>query len=360
MVARGAGMESKTKRFFSRGRIVALFVSLGFTASVSHAEVNARDASYSVSWVDARSSGFLEVKRIYRCRSLANGIFGFGWCSPWEASLRRAPQGATIIRDCEASAEIRFPRAPASAPLARSLSHPGDLLRTERGGGYTRFAPDGSVQRFDSGGRLMSRKDPRGVEVSFVYDDEGRLREAKTRAGHALRFEYKGPSRRLEKITGPGGIKILYSFDDDNLVGVTDQRGTQLTYRYDDLHNMTEAKRSDGWSEKIAYDSGKDWVLKREGADGCIESFSYSSSSSDIRGPASGEDHATTSVTRTCGKAVSRSRYDFWYRTAAEPGRDSLVRAKVSRDGTTFDFVFNPITGVPTHVSKTNPKRGKE
>jgi YD repeat-containing protein len=368
-------MDCKTKRIFSRGRIVALFVSLKMCAAMiaatmtnaSHAraqQVNARDASYSLHWSDAtvqsaapgEPSTELKLKRIYRSRSLSDGAFGFGWCSPWETSVRRAPQGVALVRDCEAPAEIQYPRAPQGAPLARAINHPGDLLRIEAGGGYTRYAPDGSVQRFDSGGRLRSRTDPRGGEVSFVYDAQGRLREARTRAGHALRFEYKGPSRRVDRVTGPGGIKVLYSFDGDNLVGVTDSRGTLLTYRYDDLHNMTEAKRSDGWREKITYDADRDWALKRESADGCSENYSYTSGK---RTNAAGDERATTQVTRTCGKKISKARYDFWYRESPR-GRDALVRAKINRDGITFDFVFNPVTGIPTKVTKADFRKGKE
>jgi hypothetical protein len=180
-----------------------------------HATVDMKNANYTESWIDIQITGSgyaLRVQRTYNSRSVFNGMFGFGWCSDFETSITKNPEGHLKLQECGAGQEITFrPQGAGGNTLSKTVdsiiayyrkTNPNsgessitilrdqllnnsnlranwakqagvatptapkgsvfvsDNLEVEKiefdGSQYSRTLADGTVQKFNSAGRLIS------------------------------------------------------------------------------------------------------------------------------------------------------------------------------------------------------------
>lgn len=106
--------------------------------------------------------------------------------------------------------------------------------------GYTLKKPDGSTERYDTSGLLVSESDPAGLVVrNYGHDAYGRLIEVTGRHGHSLYYTYDA-SGHLASLTDPAGSVYSYFYDTNaNLIQVNYPDGTGKRYHYErpDLPN---------------------------------------------------------------------------------------------------------------------------
>lgn len=389
--------------------VLALLLMLSF--SQAHAIVDMNSASYSNAWIDLEVPGTgydLKVIRAYKSRTLFNGMFGFGWCSPFETKLETTSEGNIKISECGDGQEVVFsPREIQRKDIENTISNlitkmradpknknlssdyfkklqldlvEDDLRRNEMASTYgisvpvkegtkfmangrevesvvfnkthyTRNLPDGSTQRFDLQGRLTHSYDKNSNFLKFEYDKD-LLVQIEDNNSRRLIFRYY-PNKKVRQITGPNSIVSEYKYNSQedliwnkNAWAKTDK--DVYTYEYNEFHNLTRATWPDKTSIAIKYDNIKDWVLSFTDRDKCIEAYKYEFSKNNPK------YHYWSTVTKTCDKKiVVKNRYEFWHKQLPS-GEVVLNRVLTSVNGSTTDINYHPIFGKATSIKKNN------
>lgn len=267
---------SSFKSTLNRARSRALLATLIALAMIAalwpdlvNAEVNMKDASYSRRFVDVDAGGTV-LARTYESRSTHNGLFGFGWCSPLDTKLEKRGAAGWLLWQCGSSLEFTA----SGATLKTALPRAGTL--TKQGAKWVRRSPDGSLQVFDTVGRLVSWTLQRAPGAARIfYDSDGLPREVLAPSGEALRFQVDPLRKRVTRIEGSGGRSVEYEYRGPDLVKVKNAWNNVYTHSYDSLHNLIRTDFPDRTHEAIDYDADLDRVTSFKGRDGCIEIFSY-------------------------------------------------------------------------------------
>lgn len=383
-------------------------VTLAMSASSAFALVDMKNANYSNSWTDLEVAGSgydMKVVRTYNSRSLFNGMFGFGWCSDFETTLETTPEGNLKIRECGAGVGILYsPGELTKADVDKTISQIVTKMKAEKKVGqteafyktlqaelvedekkrfklareygisvpvkegtkyfangkevehmvfqkthYTRNLADGSAQRFSPEGRLIAMYDKNGNFLKFNYDRD-LIREIVDNNSRKLSFKYH-PNKKIQKITGPGGLMAEYRFDNlDDLAMVKNAWTNVYTYKYDDLHNLVKATWPDKTAIEIKYDKKNDWVISFKDRDNCNEAYTYEFSKENPR------NHYWSTVKKVCGKeTVADNRYEFWYRDRAD-GQSYLHRVLTAINGNSTDISYHETFGKPTVILRNGER----
>lgn len=315
-------------------------------ADEARSQVNPREASLSKQVIDLTlptPSGTFSLRRLYQSRSLHRGFFGYGWCSDLETSLQftkdgdlSAKDGDFFLKDCRRSAPVRFRRNRATRIATTEDPGLGKIVLLK--GFAVRIQPDGTKEKFDPQGRLVSRFTPGQGRLELLYDRAGKLSQLQI-GRNTLRVNWVPSSTQIKEIVVKDFIKdvfkgtvnrglaeasatISYEYTKDDLVGVqsnhTQHRSgqnievTKTTYGYDRFHNLTRIAAPNG-NEVYTYDGEKDQIISSE-RQGCRETYEYRESH-ESHAPG---DHSFVLLQRSCAdQAPTSRRYDFWYRQQA-------------------------------------------
>lgn len=391
------------KRF---GMIVTLVAALTMTGT-AHAVVDMKNSNYADSWLDLQLNGSgyaLRVQRFYNSRSVFSGIFGFGWCSDFETTLEKTPEGRLKLVECGAGQEVIYSPAkfdqksmdkivddiiahykkttPGSTDksaetLREQVKENADLrsdwaksagikipdakkgtvfsaetLEVEKivfdGGVYTRTLADGTSQKFDSNGRLTHIYDKNNNFLKLGYAGEN-LKEVIDNSGKKLNFAFY-QNKRVKEITGPGGAKVEYKFKGEDLVEVRNMWKNKYTYDYDETHNLTKINFPDGTFKALTYNAKNDWVLsftdRAMGGSSCTESYKYEVDKADAK------NHFWSIATKMCGKEIkNEARFEFWHKVRND-GRKYLARVLTKSMTDSLDVSYHAEYGRPTVVKK--------
>ncbi len=131
------------------------------------------------------------------------------------------------------------------APDGSIVAGPGVRTELRRlDDGFQAHRRDGSVLRFDAGGRLTSITDRLGSQLT-VERDGSRITVVTGASGQQLRFTYDGD--RLTEVATDDGRRTAYGYDDrGRLTSVTDPLGGTTRYAYDDGDRVTEVTDANG------------------------------------------------------------------------------------------------------------------
>ncbi len=380
------------------------FVSL-FMPNWGFALVDMRNANFSETFNDIEIPGTgydLRVTRTYNSRSLHEGTFGFGWCSNFETRLDVKPEGSLRVTECgdgldvtylpkkfrpenidevveeilseekkrnpsitdrslrdlrtrlraeeklrtaysrkmkpqenvEAGAEYVIQDGPTAEKIIRSRDH------------YLRNFLDGTSQKFDLSGRLQQIFDKHGNFIKFVYKND-LMSDAVDSTGRKLTFNYHPNTKRVREIVGPSGFKATYSYNGSNLVKAIIGTNQSWEYKYDELHNMTELKATDGKTRQLRYDTNKDWVIALKDEDGCLETYEYTVSKDDPR------NHYWSNVVKKCeDKVTNRSRFEFWYKDTKDGRGNYLEKVYTEVNNDKTEIVYHPKFGRPISIKR--------
>lgn len=396
--------------------VLMLLVSL-FSLTKSFALVDMNNASYSNTWIDLEvpGSGYdMKVIRTYKSRTLFNGMFGFGWCSEFETKLEATSEGNIKISECGDGQEITYSsheitkkdlditinqiikkmkddtKVKASsanywtnlanqllldeAQRTRLAKQYGITVAIKEGmkfsaNGkevenvvlgktfYTRNLPDGSYQRFDLQGRLITMYDKNNNFLKFNYDKDI-LKEIEDNNARRLTFKYY-PNKKVKSISGPNSLltEYKYSAQEDLLwnKNAWAKKGADVyVYEYNEFHNLTKAMWPDKTFVSLRYDNVKDWVLGFTDRDKCNENYKYEFSPNDPK------YHYWSSVIKTCGKdIVASNRYEFWHKPL-ENGQVVLSRVLTNVSGSITDITYHDTFGKPVVIKKNNERMNFE
>ena len=380
---------------------LSLFVTSLLMSSLAFSIVDMRNANYADTWPDliVPGSGYdLRVARTYNSRSLFDGMFGFGWCSDFETTIKVTPEGNIQLKECGGGMEVVYlpqghdrrsvdktvsaiiqkvrkseRRTPAYlSNLSKKLRQ--DLNLREKysqkyslnkklnssvkkfyangkevehfyvkGGLFYRVLPDGSKEVFTKKGHMIRKTDKNRNFLKLSYTGQGVLKEVVDNNGRKLLFKYHKNSKKVKEIFGPSGLKAEYKYKNgDDLVWVKNAWKNVYTMGYDDLHNLVKMTYPDKTTKELTYNKNKDWVTSFKDREGCVESYKYEE---DKKQP---EFHYWSIVQKTCGKKiVNRSRYEFWYKKRKSDKQPYLHRVLSKVNANVTDIIYHEVFGKP-------------
>jgi YD repeat-containing protein len=388
--------------------LMAIVLSVAFSP-IAFATVDMKNANYTESWIDVQIAGSgysLRVQRTYNSRSVFNGMFGFGWCSDFETSLTKNPEGFLKLQECGAGQEVTFkpqgaggdsvtktidtiiayykktnPNSGESSvatlrdqllnnsslrtnwakqaglkepTVAKGSIFVSDNLEVEKiefdGLQYTRNLADGSSQRFNVQGKLIAIYDKNGNFLKFNYSGD-LMKEATDNTGKKLTFTFY-PTKRVKDITAPGGVKVEYKYKGEDLSQVKNMWKNVYDYEYDENHNITKITFPDKTFKALSYNQKNDWVMSftDRAVDGpaCKETYEYFSDK------ANPKDHFWSTAVKKCGNEIkNEARFEFWLKSRAD-GRKYLSRVLNRSMTDTLDVTYHPEFGRPTSIKRNS------
>ncbi len=240
--------------------------SVGEPVNITNGNMYLQQSDYQLPGVGPT----IGITRTYNSISQNGGLFGKGWSSAYDESIKI--YGSTYVRwfspDGQATNLMRpsgtGPFSPVEGDFHGSLTQNAD-------GSFTVSFLDGSVHRFNSAGKLLSLADRLGNQTSLSYDINGRLisitdpfgrvltitPDANGRItsigdslGTAASYTYGG-SGELLSVTYPDTSKFQFSYTTANsnlvLATVTDAIGNILeTHTYDSQGRALTSEKQGG------------------------------------------------------------------------------------------------------------------
>lgn len=380
------------------------FIFIFFISYNASAFVDLKNSNFADSWIDYRTQGTgyqLRVQRTYNSRSTFDGMFGFGWCSDFETRVEITPSNGIKVVECGGGMEITYVSgSPLKGKeldahiekiismskqvnarltkeyikrlrkdlkenqylreeLAKRLGIKGKVENKStyyargRGGerieylegAYKRTLADGTYQKFDSKGRLLSFYDRNLNYLKFSYT-KGKLLQVVDNNGRRLGFSY-AENDKVSQITAPGGYKVRYAYNGHDLIQVKNAWKMTYNYAYDKLHNLVRISYPDKTFKQIKYNPDKDLVLSLQDRNKCVEKYAYEGSKDDPR------NHYWSTIVKTCnGKVTNESKYEFWHRKKRDGTGKFLYRVYSNVNGNEVDVKYHDIFGKPTSVKE--------
>lgn len=115
------------------------------------------------------------------------------------------------------------------------------------------LAGDASVLAYDGDHRVVSRRTPNKVTLSYGYDADGRLTSRTSSDGTVnVRYHYDAVGRRTEMDDALG--TTTYQYDDDNRLTAKTQYGHTIQYAYDAASRLTSRTDPAGLVTAFVYD----------------------------------------------------------------------------------------------------------
>lgn len=103
-------------------------------------------------------------------------------------------------------------------------------------------------------GLLEKIKYPDGEQVTFEYDELGRLKRATNEEGNIRSYVYDNVGRKIEETDGCGNVTKFTYDNADRILTVTDPAGRVRTFKYE-FGRMLQRTDFDGFTEQYKYDA---------------------------------------------------------------------------------------------------------
>lgn len=213
----------------------------------------------------------LNFTRSYNSKNLANTGLGLGWRSNFNRKLIVDSGSLTQVSDKGRGETF-------SSSGSQWIGNAAiDNNITEDASGFTLNKPDGSSERYDLAGKLLSTTDRNGGQENLNYNAQGQLESVVNQYGQSISFEYSTYGY-LVAVTDPAGneykyvyaqpynLKYViypdstpdddldnprrrYHYDDPNfpnhLTGITDANGNRFaTWAYDSNGNAISSEHA--------------------------------------------------------------------------------------------------------------------
>jgi RHS repeat-associated protein len=179
------------------------------------------------------------LTRHYNSQLSQDRRFGYGWTS--SLNKRLAVTGFWVrVQEGSGRGE---PFNCTSNPCVGDVDT--KLVLTKIAGGYALTRPDGSIDSYNTVGRLQSEVDRAAKVTAYTYDNFGRLSTVTGPFGHVLTLGYDANSR-VGSLTDPAMGVTQYTYTGDNITNnltrVDYPDGTAKIYHYEDTrfpHHLT-------------------------------------------------------------------------------------------------------------------------
>jgi YD repeat-containing protein len=182
----------------------------------------------------------LSVARTYNSDSQRIGLFGRGWSTAYDESIVAYDNNLLRFNHGGGRA-IYFGRAVGSSGAFTSVIEDFHAQLTQNGSGFTLVLKDGSVQQFNSGGKLLSLTDRNGNTTALSYGGNGFLSSVTDPFGRVLTITTNG-SGQVSSISDSLGTVATYTYGGSNeLLSVTYADNSGFNFSYDGSLRLTTA-----------------------------------------------------------------------------------------------------------------------
>ncbi|MEI8165721.1 MAG: DUF6531 domain-containing protein, partial [Chloroflexales bacterium] len=192
---------------------------------------------YQNSWLTVPGRGLpFTWGATYNSISPTLGLLGYGWNfhdnwwlffdAPGTVTVQNGDARMDIFSDPDGDGQFTPP-----AGVNRTLTRNAD-------GTYTLGYLDLTMRHFDVEGRLLAIVDRNGNTTSYSYNTAGLLTQITDSAGRSYQVRYDPAGRHIVAFVPPFGQPWQYTYDSDNLIGVTDPDGKTTSYTYDANHRL--------------------------------------------------------------------------------------------------------------------------
>lgn len=234
-------------------RVLIFLIIYCLCLSLAIAEVNINYGELKLQHQDAISSS-AKIIRNYSSRSLKKGLFGYGWCSPFDLKIKLLSKEQIKITDCDESfilASESFSQDPTT-----SL--------------YSYTSLDNHYQ-FNKEAQLVIAKIA-NTEYLYIYDRENKRLTTIQSKDKKIKFTIE--NQLIKSITTKHKT-VLYNYSDYKLIEVSVNTKKDFTYKYDDYANLTYWGQNLVF-EKIKYNDEFDLVEHYQQQDKCQNTYEYS------------------------------------------------------------------------------------
>jgi RHS repeat-associated protein len=206
------------------------------------APINVTNGNMYLQQTDYRLPGIgeqIDVTRTYNSSSQSIGLFGRGWSTAYDESVK-VFGGLVMQLTLRDGRAVYFTRESTSAAFTVVEQDFHDQLSQNPDGSFTLAFKDGRSHQFNAAGKLISLADRNGNQTPLTY----------------------GAGNRLSSITNPFG-RVLDVTTDTNgqVLSIADSLGTVATYVYGADHELLSVTYADNSRFQFAYGYSPDLVL---------------------------------------------------------------------------------------------------
>lgn len=234
-------------------RVLIFLIIYCLCLSLAIAEININYGELKLQHQDFVSSSE-KIIRNYSSRSLRKGLFGYGWCSPFDLKIKAAAKDQIKITTCNDSFNL-------------SLNEFSQDSITKL---YTYRLLDNHYQ-FNKEARLVIAKIA-ATEYFFSYDRETQKLTSIQSKDKKIKFTLE--NQLIKSITTKSKT-VHYIYSDYKLIEVSINTKINFTYTYDEYANLTYWGQ-DLVFEKIKYNDEFDLVEYYLQKDKCQNTYEYS------------------------------------------------------------------------------------
>ena len=147
---------------------------------------------------------------------------------------------------------------------------------------FYRYLPNGVSEVFNSDGSLSRIYDKFGNYIDFTWtqskititDNKGRrlILTLNSSTGKVKEARFGKNLVAKYKHDGKEDLREAWRLKPGKTSG---KLRRYFKYAYDGLHNLREVTHSDKTTEKLTYDTRKDWVMSFKNRKGCLEEYDY-------------------------------------------------------------------------------------
>ncbi|UHQ20704.1 DUF6531 domain-containing protein [Lysobacter sp. KIS68-7] len=214
-------------------------------------------------------------------------IFGTKWSSNFDLRLEVATDGQSITAARPNGARIRYVhRTSPSAAWWEDRPEGRGRIVADGAGGHVLYAPDNTIERYGTHGRITSQRNPRGVGIAFQYRIHAThgaplLEQATHTSGRTIRFTWTdtpiGP--QMTRVVDPAGNAYAYAYDAYQRLQTVSQPGTPgttITYHYPTRDRVLLGKSLNGVRHStFAYDANGRATLTEHAGGADRHTFAY-------------------------------------------------------------------------------------
>ena len=200
------------------------------------------------------TAGFgISLTRTYNSNSLRVGLFGRGWSTIYDESVEVLDSSLVRLNQPDGRA-IYFGRPLGSLTDFKPVYGDFHATLTQRVDGFTLLLKGGSVQQFNSAGKLVSLIDRNGNLISLTYANNG----------------------VLSSISDQFGRTLTITTDINGLVGtITDVMGIVATYTYGAGRELVSIRYPDNSGFNFSYDTNQRLTSVTDALGNVLEAHTY-------------------------------------------------------------------------------------
>lgn len=233
--------------------LFAAFLVFGAHTVFAKNQLLIEEGAFLSEWIDENWGG-IALERSFHSRSLYSGIFGLGWCSNLDLSLK--------INDRTTELQSCFKKPTPIAAVFDEASRFWTVQLKDPRKDLQKDPLENQIYEFNQKGQLMSIRKSK-LKIKISRDSQGRITNIEY-----LRKKLPVKYNSQNTVVQIGNNHYQYN-GENQLSLVKNSWNSKFYYTYNFYNNLTEIKGPGKYLEQIEYDDDLDVVTKWTDKSGC-------------------------------------------------------------------------------------------